>query len=98
MLERRKDAMVSALWSNSAFEGSEGAAARTEAIEQLENQYDEAIEQITNGTIGQEVEEEDTYGFFSAGKRGQERLFGGATTQAEQIAAAERMEHGTDQS
>jgi hypothetical protein len=75
-LERRKEAMIAALWSNSGFEGSEGSNARKEAIMDLERHYDEAIEAIQSGNFGKQQEEEidDKYGFFAAGKRGEEKI------------------------
>lgn len=73
LLERRKEQMIAALWANSGFEGKEGADARREAIESLEEHYDRAVETILFGPE-EEEEQDDPYGFFEAGKRGVAKL------------------------
>lgn len=73
-IERRKEAMIAALWANSGFEGDEGARNRRQAIEDLEEHYDLAIERILNDETEEEAEVEDTYGFFAAGTRGVKKL------------------------
>jgi hypothetical protein len=56
-MERRKDMMIAALWANSGFEGQEGANARREAIEELEENYQEAMKSVL--IIGQNQKEEE---------------------------------------
>jgi len=78
-LERRKDAMIAALWANSNYDGEgEGKPSpRPRAIEQIEENYDEAAEKILSGRLGQEEkteEQEDKFGFFAAGERGLKKV------------------------
>jgi hypothetical protein len=54
-LERRKDQMIASLWSNSNYDDDKGT--RTNAIEELEHHYDEAIALILHGP--QDSQEED---------------------------------------
>jgi hypothetical protein len=76
-LERRKEMMIAAFWANSGFEGREGAEARSEAISELEEHYDEAAKHIWAGTTPEdEGDEIDTVNnpFFSAMQRGVDRI------------------------
>lgn len=74
-LERRKEMMIAALWANSGFEGQDGANARREAIEELEEHYDNAVKNILFGSM-QEAEDEidKTNPFFAAAERGLARI------------------------
>lgn len=69
--------MIAALWSNSNYDGGEdGQNPRQEAIDDIEEKCADAIQIIQTGIDpDEEVEQEDTYGFFAAGKRGQAKLY-----------------------
>lgn len=76
-LERRKDMMIAALWSNSGFEGNEGAQARNNAISDIESNYEEAVYAILAGSTPGEQEEElidESNPFWQAAKKGQEKI------------------------
>lgn len=69
-LERQKNDMVAALWSNSTWDDKKGT--RATAIEQIEEQYAEATRKIkASGTQKQDEEEIDPNNpFFAASERG----------------------------
>jgi hypothetical protein len=69
-LERRKEMMIASLWANSGFEGQEGANARRDAIEELEENYEEAVENILGGTSESEPDIDKSNPFFAAAERG----------------------------
>ena len=74
-LERRKDAMIAALWSNSNYDDDKGT--RKQAIEEIEGNYDEAVTKILSGNSQQEANEEEIdedNPFFAAAKRGMKKL------------------------
>jgi hypothetical protein len=75
-LERRKDMMIAALWSNSGFEGNEGGQARNRAIADIESNYEEAVYAILSGVKPGEAEEEvdEQNPFWQAAKKGQEEI------------------------
>ena len=74
-LERRKEMMIAALWANSGFEGQDGSNARREAIEELEEHYDNAVQNILLGTRQEQEDEIDkTNPFFAAAERGKKRI------------------------
>ena len=74
-LERRKEMMIAALWANSGFEGQDGANARREAIEELEEHYDDAVKNILLKRQKQEEDEIDKENpFFAAAERGLARI------------------------
>ena len=66
-LEKRKEQMIAALWSNSNWDDDKGS--RKQAIEELEDNFKAQIDKLKG--LGQEVEVEmeDTFGFFAAGER-----------------------------
>lgn len=73
--------MISALWSNPNFDSQESGkeAPRKEAIEDIEKSFAEAVQMITTGVDPNvEVETEDPFGFFDAGKRGQDKILANA--------------------
>lgn len=74
-MEVRKNAMIAALWSNSNWDDDKGS--RGEAIEELENNFDEAVAIITTGHVEGEEEIDKDNPFFSAAERGKEKLFAG---------------------
>jgi hypothetical protein len=72
-LERRRDGMIAALWSNPNFDDDKGT--RKGAIEEIEQNCEEVIHFILTGqNPEEEFELEDEYGFFAAGRRGQVKL------------------------
>lgn len=74
-LERRKDGMISALWSNSNYDDEKNT--RQNAIADIEERCEEAVEIILTGIDPSEVPEEevdDQYGFFAAGERGLSKI------------------------
>lgn len=75
-LDRRKDAMIAALWANSGFEGNEGAKNRSQIIEDIETQYDEAVRKIQIGIPEEEQEEKiaEDNPFFRPVKRAMAKL------------------------
>lgn len=75
-LERRKDQMIQALWSNSNYDDDKGT--RKQAIEQLEQQYEETIRTIISGPseIIEEEEISDDNPFFAPTKEAMRRLDG----------------------
>lgn len=75
-LERRKDMMIAALWSNSGFEGNEGGQARNRAIADIESNYEEAVYAILSGARPGEEEEkiDEENPFWQAAKKGQEKI------------------------
>lgn len=73
-LDKRKEMMIAALWSNSGFEGQEGANARRTAIEELEEHYDSAATQILTGVMPQEEEIDSNNPFFAAGREGMKKI------------------------
>lgn len=85
--------MIAALWSNSNYDGGEdGRNPRQEAIEDIEEKCADAIQIITTGIDpDEEIEQEDTYGFFAAGKRGQDKLY--ARSDIEDVTVAEVVDY-----
>lgn len=75
-LERRKDGMIAALWANSNYDGDgEKPSPRPEAIEQIEANYDEAVEKILTGWKPEPEEELDENNpFFAPVKRAMKKL------------------------
>jgi hypothetical protein len=75
-LERRKDMMIAALWSNSGFEGNEGGQARNRAIADIESNYEEAVYGILQGSVpGAEEEQiDESNPFWQAAKKGQDKI------------------------
>lgn len=71
-LERRRDDMISALWANSNYDDDKGT--RKNAIEEITNNFDEAIAQIFGAKQAEEDEIDDDNPFFQAAQRGQEKL------------------------
>jgi hypothetical protein len=71
-LETRKEMMVAALWANSGFEGNEGASARNNAIEELENQFSEVAHQIYHGFHENEVPTDNQ--FWAAANKGVKQI------------------------
>lgn len=71
-LEQRKEMMVAALWANSGFEGQEGATARTNAIEELENQFSEVAQQIYMGFVEDEIPTDNQ--FWAAANKGVKQI------------------------
>jgi hypothetical protein len=72
-LERRKDQMIAALWSNSNWDDDKGT--RQSQIEQLEAQYEEVITKVLSRNPPEQEEEIDENNpFFAAAKRGVEKL------------------------
>lgn len=82
-LEVRKEAMISALWSNSNYDSqAEGEEApRNAIIEEIENNFSEAVKMIMGGAVAAKEESEserpddDPYGFFAAGRRGEAKIY-----------------------
>lgn len=62
--------MIAALWANSGFEGQDGANARRQAIEELEEHYDSAVRSILMKTVDPEEEIDTDNPFFAAAERG----------------------------
>lgn len=72
-VERRKDAMIASLWSNSNYDDDKGT--RQKAIDEIEANYDEAIVKIHAGPLAEEEDQIDKDNpFFSAIERGQRKL------------------------
>lgn len=66
--------MIAALWSNSNWDDDKQT--RQNAIAELEEHYDEAVQRIlgTGAEPEEEAEIEDKYGFFAAGERGLKKI------------------------
>lgn len=62
-LERRKEAMVQALWSNSNYDDKEGT--RQNAIQEIEESFADAIVKVQGGVKEEEVEIDKNDPFFS---------------------------------
>lgn len=92
-LERRKEMMIAALWANSGFEGQDGANARREAIEELEEHYDDAVKNILLKRQHKEDEIDKENPFFAAAERGLARIAPVAKTNG---TVAEAIEDDTD--
>ncbi len=83
-LQSRKEAMIAALWSNSNYDSQkEGEdAPRQEMIENIEESYNRVIEKIVLGKPLKDTKPkserppDDPFGFFAAGRRGEERIYG----------------------
>lgn len=71
-LDRRKEQMIASLWANSNYDDDKGT--RKNAIEEIEASYDEAVAKIWGDPADEEIETEDTYGFFAAGERGLNKI------------------------
>jgi hypothetical protein len=73
MLDRRKEAMIMALWSNPNLDDDKGT--RKNAIEEIEHNYEEAVWRIWHP---EEAAEEDKIDhdnpFFQAADRGMARI------------------------
>lgn len=65
---QHKNEMVTAFWANSAF--AEDAKARSEAIQAIEDNCNEAIEIIYNGVSSNQELDLESNPFMSASKRG----------------------------
>ena len=72
-LEGRKDQMISALWSNSNYDDDKGT--RQKAIEEIESNFQGAVNQIFSGKVAQEEEIDESNPFFVAAKKSQKKLF-----------------------
>lgn len=71
-IEGRKDNMIAALWSNSNYDDDKGT--RQKAIEEIEANFQSAVNQIFSETQEEEqINEENP--FFQAARRGQQKLF-----------------------
>ena len=69
----RKEKMIAALWANSNYDDDKGS--RQKALQEIEANFETWISEFTHGTLTPAEEEvEDTYGFFEAGKRGEEKI------------------------
>lgn len=69
--------MVSALWSNSAFDEADDKNARQGAISRIESGYEEALQAIANASPGEQEEEEQidkNNPFFAAAERGMKKF------------------------
>lgn len=66
-LERRKDQMISSLWSNSNYDDDKGT--RKNAIEELEQHYEEATRLILHGPQVHEEEIDENNPFFQPALR-----------------------------
>jgi hypothetical protein len=75
-LEARKNAIIAALWANSNYDGEgEGKPSpRPQAIEQIEENYANAVQKIRRGRVEPEEDMRDDYGFFAAGERGLKKV------------------------
>lgn len=74
-LERQKESMIAALWSNSNWDDDKGS--RKSAVSDLENNCEEAIQAIKKAGTRQEEPEEVIDGsnpFFAATERGIEKV------------------------
>jgi len=73
-LERRKESMIAALWANDGLNDDKGT--RASLITEVEEQYDEAVNQITTGIFQQDTEEsiDKESPFFAAMERGKTKL------------------------
>ena len=71
-LARRKDAMVSSLWSNPNFDDDKNT--RANAIQELEDKLEEAIYMVHNGPEAEAEIDEDNP-FFAQAKKGQEKIY-----------------------
>lgn len=71
-MERRKDAMIAALWSNSNWDDDKGS--RREAIEELEENFEQAAAIITTGEVdeGEEIDKDNP--FFGQMEKGIEKV------------------------
>ncbi len=75
--------MIAALYSNSNYDSQEEGqeAPRISMIEEIEENYAKAVKIITNGRevakeeVDSERPEDDPYGFFAAGRRGEAKLY-----------------------
>ena len=67
-MTRRKDAMIAALWANDGLNDDKGT--RTNAISEIEENFQAAIEDFLNPGVHEEEYDPDNP-FFSAMKRGQ---------------------------
>lgn len=65
--------MIAALWSNPNLDDDKGT--RKQAIDDIEEKCDEAVDIILTGVDPSAEEEvDDQYGFFAAGKRGEAKI------------------------
>lgn len=65
--------MISSLWANSNYDDDKGT--RQKAIEEIENNFNEAIMAVFGKDNTQEEEIDENNPFFSSAKKGQEKLF-----------------------
>lgn len=73
-LENRKDQMISALWSNSNYDDDKGT--RQKAVEEIEANFQSAVNQIVSGgKQAREAEIDENNPFFAAAKKSQKKLF-----------------------
>lgn len=73
MIERRKGAMIAALWSNSNYDDDKGS--RQSAIDDLEQKSEAAINIVLTGVDpneGEDIDEENP--FFASMRKGQAKL------------------------
>lgn len=68
--------MIAALWSNSGFEGNDGANARNKAIADIESNYEDAVYAILAGSRPGEDEQQidQDNPFWQAAKKGQAKI------------------------
>lgn len=71
-LERRKEQMIAALWANSNFDDDKGT--RQNAIEEIEENFEEAMQTILHGGRDEEEEIDKSNPFFAAAERGVAKL------------------------
>lgn len=90
-LERRKEQMITALWSNSNWDDDKGT--RKQAVEELEENFQAAIDRINGYQPEEEVEMEDKFGFFAAGERAVARIEVPGETNGTVAEAAEQSDY-----
>ena len=71
-MERRKDDMISALWSNEGFNDDKGS--RAAAITEIEESYQSALDMLHSGGDEQEEEIDPDNPFFSSTMRKMKEL------------------------
>jgi hypothetical protein len=69
-IERRKDAMIAALWANSNFDDDKGT--RRNAIEEIEANFQEAIDSVNNPMPENDIDMDNP--FFNPALRGREKI------------------------
>jgi hypothetical protein len=71
-MERRKDSMISALWSNDGFNDDKGS--RQNAIQEIEESFQAAISQVRGGMSEDEEQIDPDNPFFSNTMRQMKKL------------------------